>query len=346
MKYCVNLGCWNSVFAVPSSIVDEHIKLAGAASLKVLLYVLRHSGEEVDVQPMAENLSLSEEDTADALGYWITCGVLARRGNNLTAGEAANSESVPVAEREMPKAESVPAVKKQKKEKISYNFDECADIMTKDSSIAEMLLAVESMLAKQLTHREVSLYVTLTHWYGFDPKLVPMLLHYCRASGTLSASYIEATGLGWIEEGIDTIEKAEEKVSRKTGSRRAWKIVSGVLEIDRAKPSVKEEAFSNAWINDWKMPPELINEAYERCVNKKGKLSFSYMNGIMERWHAEGVNTLQKLREHEEKDEKKSKKTTSGRYEPTYDKSEIDKFLWDDMLDTMAEDDQSENKKE
>lgn len=35
MNYKMNLGAWNSIFAVPCSVVDEHIKLAGAAQLKV-----------------------------------------------------------------------------------------------------------------------------------------------------------------------------------------------------------------------------------------------------------------------------------------------------------------------
>ena len=42
MEYQLNLGAWNSVFVVPSILVDQHIKLAGAVQLKVILWVLRH----------------------------------------------------------------------------------------------------------------------------------------------------------------------------------------------------------------------------------------------------------------------------------------------------------------
>lgn len=325
------------MFAVPSCVVDEHIKLAGASSLKVLLYILRNSGAEIDSDELSLKLSLSKEDVADALGYWITCGVLSRKGENITPAEGIKEEKNTVSEE--PKAEKPALPKKQKKERISYNFDECADIIAKDDAIAEMLLAVEACLSKQLTHREVSLYVTLTHWYGFNPKLVPMLLHYCRVSGTMSSSYIESTGIGWIEEGIDTIEKAENKVKGKTGARAAWRKISSLLEIDRQKPSEKEETFSNVWVNEWGMPSELILEAYERCVNKKGKLSFTYMNGILQNWQTEGIASKEKLAEYEarSKSEKKNK-NASGRFEPTYDKNEIEQMLWDEMLDDITED--------
>ncbi len=334
MKYCVNLGCWNSVFAVPSSVVDEHIKLAGAASLKVLLYILRHSGKEIDDDELSKLLSLSKEDVSDALGYWITCGVLCRKGEFLAPAEIVREEKEPQAE-SVPEIKTPPVPKKQKKERISYNFDECAEIMAKDKSIEEMLLAVEAILNKQLTHREISLYVTLTHWYGFNAKLVPMLLHYCKTAGSLSSSYIETTGLGWIDEGIDTMEKAEAKVRGKADSRAAWRKVSSLLEIDRAKPSAKEEAFSSQWVNEWKMPDGLINEAYERCINQKGKLSFSYMNGIMKKWHENDIVTLETLRKYEEKNAEE--KSSGGRFEPTYDKSEIEQILWNEMLDELDE---------
>ena len=35
ISYTVSIGIWDSVFAVPSDVVDRHMKLAGAAQLKV-----------------------------------------------------------------------------------------------------------------------------------------------------------------------------------------------------------------------------------------------------------------------------------------------------------------------
>ena len=41
MSYLLNLGAWNSVFAVPTVLVDRHLKLAGSVQLKALLWLLR-----------------------------------------------------------------------------------------------------------------------------------------------------------------------------------------------------------------------------------------------------------------------------------------------------------------
>ena len=45
MNYNINLGGWNSIFAVPSDVVDKYIKIASGSNIKVLLYFLRHCGE-------------------------------------------------------------------------------------------------------------------------------------------------------------------------------------------------------------------------------------------------------------------------------------------------------------
>ncbi|MBQ1706460.1 MAG: hypothetical protein II033_01700, partial [Clostridia bacterium] len=66
------------VFFVPKSIVDEHLAYVNGQQLKVLLYVLRHTGEDLEVQDLADGLAMSAADVSDALQYWLTTGVLQR----------------------------------------------------------------------------------------------------------------------------------------------------------------------------------------------------------------------------------------------------------------------------
>ncbi|MFQ8601441.1 MAG: helicase DnaB, partial [Oscillospiraceae bacterium] len=92
MGYSIHLGAWNSVFAVPSCVVDEHIRLAGAASLKVLLYLLRNAGNPIDAAQISSALALSEADIQDALNYWVEARLLCADGDGLRpAGKAANA---------------------------------------------------------------------------------------------------------------------------------------------------------------------------------------------------------------------------------------------------------------
>ena len=86
------------------------------------------------------------------------------------------------------------------------------------------------------------------------------------------------------------------------------------------------------------MPDELILLAYERCVNSKGKLSVSYMNGILSNWHKGGITTAEQANaeqapvQHPAAGPAKSA-AGQGMYQPTYDKSEIEAMLDEDWMD-------------
>ena len=86
MSYTVNLGCWGSIFAVPSDVVDKYLKIAGSAQLKVLLWILRHSGENFEVDTIAAALNMGNFDVRDCIEFWVSFGVIAANNNVITPG--------------------------------------------------------------------------------------------------------------------------------------------------------------------------------------------------------------------------------------------------------------------
>ena len=302
MEYSITMGNWNSVFAVPSCVVDEHMKLAGAAQLKVLLYMLRHGGEAVTLDALAFAIGQKPSDTQDALDYWVNCGLLCEGGiqsqpeRKEKAKEAAPDPEVRTT---IPQASVNNALGKSEekkapvtRDKIRYPFDECMRYVAEDNALKNMLTAVESTLGKQLTHTEVTCFVTLVKWHGLPCTVVPMLVQYCKSIGKPSMSYIEATGIGWAAEEIDNFEKAEKKISALTAKRRAWNTVRSALEIPERKATDSELKYCDLWINGQHIEVDLVRHAYDKCVNKNGKLSFAYMNGIIKRYFEQGITDL------------------------------------------------------
>ena len=296
------MGSWRSVFAVPSCVVDEHMKLAGAAQLKTLLYLLRHGEEGVTLDALAFAIGQKPSDTRDALDYWINCGLLSEGGTQETSAvpdkpDAApdEPETAPAApEAEIKNALGQTSEKKPSvaRERIRYQFDECMRYVAEDEQLRNMLTAVEATLGKQLTHTEVTCFVTLAKWHGLPCTVIPMLVQYCRSIGKPGMSYIEATGIGWAAEEIDNFEKAEKKISVLTAKRKAWNTVRSALEIPERKATDSELKYCDLWINAQRMEVELVRHAYDKCINKNGKLSFAYMNGILKRYYEQGITDL------------------------------------------------------
>ena len=50
MEYRFNPEILGEIFAVPAAVVDNHIKLAGSAQLKVLLWLLRGGNGDFDAE--------------------------------------------------------------------------------------------------------------------------------------------------------------------------------------------------------------------------------------------------------------------------------------------------------
>ncbi len=359
MEYGVNMGKWNSVFAVPTCAVDEHMKLAGAAQLKVLLYMLRHAGEEVTIDKLAFAIGQKPSDTQDALDYWINCGMLGRTDSETKeqpepqkAEAMQTSEAAPVPEAAVNNAlGKAPELKAPvTREKIRYPFDECMRYVADDEHLKNMLTAVEASMGKQLTHTEVSCFVTLVKWHGLPCTVVPMLVQYCKSIGKSSMSYIEATGIGWAAEEVDNFEKAEKKISALTARRRAWNTVRSALEIPERKATDSELKFCDLWINNQHIEVDLIRHAYDKCINKNGKISFGYMNGIIKRYFEQGVTDLTsalKLDEQnraamEARRQAKGESSAgrgdrqSGRYGETYSTEDIEVILNEEWAKEIA----------
>ena len=103
MSYSINLGSWQSIFAVPSDVVDKHLKLAGGAQLKVLLWVLRHAGSPFEAEAVGEALNMHPADVKDAMQYWVETGLLAVSGGTFSPaqtgpGRSSREEAVPAAQ--------------------------------------------------------------------------------------------------------------------------------------------------------------------------------------------------------------------------------------------------------
>lgn len=360
MSFKIDLGAWNGVFAVPNELVDDHLRLASPTYIKAILYLLRHSGKEVQPSELAGYAGLSEGDVLDALAYWQGVGLISQSGGEMTVPQAARAAAqssetadkpdeaeppAPVSTAEAPTAseeapelnESAPAESAptpRAKERIRYSYGECMDMLAKDETLSHMLGALEGILSKQLNHTEISVFITLVYWYGLPPSCVALLVEYCRSIGKATVAYIEATGIAWFGEDITTVERAVEKIERCRRARTAWATVRGLLDIPDRMPTKKEQEYCTLWLDELGLSAELITMAYERCVDKKGKLAMGYMNGILQSWHKKGLLTPEQvLAEGDDNPAAKTASSAEGRYSATYEKGELDSVLDDDWMD-------------
>lgn len=346
MAYQVGNGMWNGVFAVPNIVTDQHLKLASGLSVKVLLLLLRRAGN-AEPREMAQLLGQSVSDIQDAVNYWIAQGILAEAGAPVLEYEKLPAEPQEVAQPVLPvnpaqvELTVFPAVSAAAPERPSSDeprrvttlsssrprltTQEINELASQDKNITYLLQETQSVLGKPLTPVASSTMASLYSYTGMQPDLILMLVHYCVSIGKDNMRYIEKVADSWVEKGIDSHEKAEAEILRLTQSDQMENKIKSAFGIYDRTLVPSEKAFIQAWIKEYGQDMPLIQLAFERAVEIKGKLSFAYINGILSNWHAKGVTTTAQAMA-EIKDNRPAKVKSQGK-SSSYDIGELENMI-------------------
>lgn len=296
---------------VPNEFIDYYMPRANGAFVKVYLYLLRcltapEAGFGISV--IADALEETEKDILRALRYWEKEGVLSLtwgeeneiRGiklNRLTNPSAAISAPafapVPLA----PVAATAPYTSQrsvppatEKKETVTklpdYSPAEL-DAFASRQDTNWLLHAAESYLERMLKPADVQLLFFLHDELEFPNDLILHLYEYCVSRGKKTTSYIQKVAISWHEDGIDSVEKAEE---RSLQFDTCFTAVNRAFALNRA-PGISERRFLNRW-STFGFSSDLIEEACSRALLSTSHPDFKYADKILERWHESNVHTM------------------------------------------------------
>lgn len=314
MSYKINLGAWGSVFAVPSALVDSHLKIATEAQLKVLLYILRNSDVENSVESISKAVCVHPEEVKNAVDFWVERGLIASDNGSLPFTQ--NDESVKEAEQEtVVKPESEPK-KKPRAISRSQRPDPMfvANRLSQSKELSQLMDEAQLALSKPLSSGDTATLVMLHDTDGLPCDVLVLLINYCVTIGKGNMRAIERMGTQWSAEGIYTLQLAEEKIMRLSQSNNAWTRVSKLFGLKNiGSPTKAQLDFADCWCNVWKFSDDMLREAYERCVNTKGEYNLKYINGILSKWHSSSIFNLDdlKLADETSKSKKNKKNNTS-----------------------------------
>ena len=303
MKYTLNAMAMNAPFFVPSSVVDKHIKLASANQIKVLLVFLKNVSIGITAEQIAEFLRLPLSEVTDALDFWAE--------REIVFADGKKAEEKP---QEKPAAKAVRSVA------IKPTREEISAAAQNDDRIAFLISEAEMKLARGLRDSEIRSLCWLYLDHGMDVSLILMLVEYAVSEGKATVSFIESTALAWLQAGVTTLTDAEEQIEIRNKRKTAWGIVLSAFGMEYRMPSDKELEFSGRWVAEWGFKGDLLKEAYNICVDKNAKLSMPYINKILEKWHKDGIKTVE-----ETKAAAKTKASKNGF--GAYDKSLVEKLL-------------------
>lgn len=343
MSYIIEGGIWSSVFAVPCTVVDDHILMCPSLSMKVLLLMLRHPGVPMDTIWLSEQLHSAPSDIQDAVGYWINAGIITDGVTRTASSRAAAApRPMPEAIPTPPPAQAVVSEKNIDGQRIvttaarpHISRGDVSEISKNDPSMGQLLREAQSILGGPLSPVDSEILAALYTYYGLPADVVLMLLSYCVAAGKTSMHTVEKLAASWADRSINTHERAEQEILRLTQSGENESKVIRAFHIQGRGLSAKEKEYAERWFA-LGMDEKLIDYACESTLDRTGKASFAYADKIITSWKAKGINTIRAAMDEQ--------KANAGKFTPPQSKSaqtagsSIDKDALDAFIDGQFSD--------
>lgn len=315
MSIRINLGQWGSVFAIPTCIVDEHIKIASPLQLKIILFLLRNSENTYTYEQLAQIFSAHTEDVKDSVEFWIQRGVICENSGEFIPVSTTEKQEAHITLQEKPEVkEEKPRVRRTQVRLTAPDIISAAQIVSADVNLQHLLADIETALAKPLSSGDTSKIVMLYDTCGLPAEVIAMLVQYCVSINKGNMHTIEKIGVEWSDAGINTLEAADARISQIKLSNANWAKVRSVFGLKNVgSPTKKQLEYADKWVGEWHFSSEMLRQAYERCVDQTGELSMPYINKILKRWQSAGVFNVEDIEKLDsKKPEKKSGKSTAS----------------------------------
>ena len=158
---------------------------------------------------------------------------------------------------------------------------------------------MEQLLGKVLSPSDLKILYTLYDFLALPPEVLLTLTGWCveqaKAKGPgrkPTLPQIRREAYKWQKAGIDTLEAADAHLRRLTRlNQRGTELIQLLFGESRA-PVAKEAEYLDQWIQKG-FPDDLLLLARDRTIYHLQNFKWSYMNGILNRWQAKGLTTVE-----------------------------------------------------
>lgn len=328
--------------------IDEYMKDANDAQIKVYLYLLRmlSASMATSVSDIADKFNHTEKDVIRALRYWekkqlltldydasgIPVGIHFKDLDAETAMEIDRSTSKSLAifmeNRESTAPCAEPSFEKPVYEKPSYSADRLREFKAHPET-SQLLFIAESYIGRPLTPAEMRSILFFTDVLHFSEDLIDYLIAYCVDRGKKDFKYIEKVAISWAESGITTPKQARRAVTKYDKS--VYSIMNALGRCNA--PTAKEAEYITRWTNEYGFDMDVILEACERTVLATDRHRLEYAESILNSWHEKNVHHKADIHKIDELYQKKkdSAKPSSNKFnqftQNSYDFDALEKQL-------------------
>ncbi len=275
-----------------------------------VLKITLPKSRDVVISARAASALMAEGDGNAALLYIY---ILSRDGE-LSLANASRDLSLPEDEilralkllekREIIGSADAPSLPERSDKVPEYTQADVAEHIGSDEAFKSLCEFVEEKLGKLLSSVDMQVLLGIYSWLGLPVDVICLLVTSCiedtkRRLGkgrVPTMRNIEKQAKLWVREGIMTASAAEEFLKKEEKKNEEIFRISSVLNISGRALSPTEERYVSSWVA-LGLSEELIASAYDKTVVNTGKLTWRYMDKILQSWNDKGYKSLSEIEE-------------------------------------------------
>lgn len=293
--------------------IDEYMKDANDAQMKVYLYLLRCAGTGLPsgISAIADHFNYTEKDILRALRYWDKKHVIsmlyddarklvgirlenldAKTPDIVSAPEAAMQFPASLPVHPDPENTSSAAAAESVYDKSVITLDQIKAFKQQEKT-SELVFITEQYLGKPLSSENIRSIIFMTDILHFSPDLIDYLVQYCVDRGKKDFRYIEKVAINWAQAGVSTPKEAAAYAVKY--DKNVYTVMNALGRTNA--PTQKEASYIQKWFREYGFTSDIILEACERCVLVTDRHRFEYTDGILQSWKENDVHTMQDIRD-------------------------------------------------
>jgi len=266
----MQLNLQGKTLELPESVLDV-LADADATDLRVLLYLAGNT-ESFREADAAEALQISEAEVRSSVKFWRGAGVIVR------AGAAVKKE----------KTEKKPLREKRTQ---TLTANELCEIAEMNEEFKLLINEAQQAAGWMFNTSEIEIVASLYSTLRLSTEYILTLIGYFVGKRERPLRYLEKVAYSLIDEGVDSAPALEEKLRWLEKFEGHAGKVRTLFGIGARELTAREKDYLVNWFDVYGFGDDMVALAYEKTVHSTGKASLAYANGILKKWHDEGVKT-------------------------------------------------------
>ncbi len=271
----LSLGPNDDYIRVPQAACDKLIMSGNSVYLAVYMFALSqfYKGKtDITNGFIADSLHINIIDVVNAFLYCSSEGLV----------KIHNFLSVADAEFDVEICFDVCSNKTLSDFKPNYRTGEISKRIKEDSKLSQMYKIVSGLLGKTLSSADIEVLYSMYDYYRLPAEVIVVMIEYFVSRGISTMRKLEKEAQKWSENRVDTVAKAKKHIKKREELLSYAGLVKRIIGATERKLTTKELEFISRWQSELLATREQIKEAYEITVDKTGKLTFGYMNKVLE----------------------------------------------------------------